>query len=400
MLSAANIAVANPPAPVADPPEPLVEPLVWLTHSEDTIDRVRLHWLAPAADTAGKSDQPPLATQLQVQFGNDRSWRTVAEASRLSAHVDVDRGTTQRPTHYRWSTDTQVGDAHVIAPIPERDLRIIVAANWQGFRSSDGWLDWEPHLVVSAGDLVGSIIPVGAKPDPTGLQRSPPKSVIDWLMTHRAVLGRVPFMAVSGNHDRQVRPRKDRSEDPPVYDISGTAFRRTFAMPDGGLWWSLDAPDFRLRLIGLDLHHTSDFGTAWQSGSDFDRDSPMAVFDRRKRIHAPEHVVTIYNEQHSAVARLADGFWRNQIASTDGVAISGFGHFAELARDRGITLVNTSLQGRGDVYANPNSQWIGRENNHVRISIDREGPMRVAICGTDGRVLKNVNVTPKDRATE
>jgi hypothetical protein len=78
-------------------------------------------------------------------------------------------------------------------------------------------------------------------------------------------------MPVLGNHVKVIRPRGDKPPDEPVYDISATAFRKFFDLPNDEWRWYFDVPDFDVRFVALDLNHISDLGTTWQSCHSYKR---------------------------------------------------------------------------------------------------------------------------------
>ncbi|RMG34684.1 MAG: hypothetical protein D6725_13790, partial [Planctomycetota bacterium] len=182
----------------------------------------------------------------------------------------------------------------------------------------------------------------------------------------------------------------------PVYDIEATAFRRAFALPDPGWMWSVDVPAFSLRFVALDLHHTRDIGTTWQSCHAYDAKSEQYRWYRRVTEQAANRrMVTLYNAQNNAVRGLAGGIWR-PLLKRNVLCVAGFGHFAERAEADGVTYLNTSLIGRGDRYPDPRSKFLASEDNYVLLTATRsaDGVRLVAsIKSLDGRVLDSVDVT-------
>jgi hypothetical protein len=54
----------------------------------------------------------------------------------------------------------------------------------------------------------------------------------------------------------------------------------------------------------------------------------------------------------------------------------------------GFPSYNTSLQGRGDRYPDPKSEFLAGEDNYLLLTFDREAKaMTAELKGLDGRVL-------------
>jgi hypothetical protein len=76
-------------------------------------------------------------------------------------------------------------------------------------------------------------------------------------------------------------------------------------------------------------------------------------------------------------------------------AIAGFGHFAERAEVNGLPCFNTSLQGRGDRYPDPDSVFLTSEDNYVLLTMDRVGRTMVAeLKSLRGAVLDRREIQP------
>jgi hypothetical protein len=243
----------------------------------------------------------------------------------------------------------------------------------------------QPHLLLTAGDNVpqlhqGAAVP----PDDTSAFLRLIEGAPDLFRS-------IPFLPVLGNHDRELRPRGATPPADAVYDIEALAFRRFFVLPGDRWKWTFDVPAFGLRFVALDLHHTSDFGSTWQTGHDFREGSgQLAWYSETIAASRQPFLVTIYNERHSTVRRLANGAWWPLIARSS-AAVTGFGYFAERAVVDGVPCVNTSVSGKGDRYPDPASAFLASEDNYVLLTLGAGGA-RLSIKGLDGETLDAVDL--------
>ncbi len=218
---------------------------------------------------------------------------------------------------------------------------------------------------------------------------SPPTIELAQLIDRYPELFRsTPFMPVLGNHDKEMRPRGTKPPEEPIYDIDATAFRQFFDLPDDEWKWHFDVPGFAVRFVALDLTHISDFGTTWQACHSFKKDSEQyRRYDRLMSVESHKFVVTLYNERNASMRAQERGAWRDMFRKGT-IAITGFGYYAELAEVDGFTYYNTSLSGKGDQYADPNSQFLKGEDSYILMTFTKN-PMKlvVEIKGLDGSVL-------------
>ncbi|MBI3461538.1 MAG: hypothetical protein HY000_00540 [Planctomycetes bacterium] len=131
-----------------------------------------------------------------------------------------------------------------------------------------------------------------------------------------------------------------------------------------------------------------DFGTTWQSCHSFKKEAEQYRWFQELTDESEQpFVVALYNEKHSTVRRLENGVW-GEVVAKGTVAISGFGHFAERAVVNGFPCYNTSLQGRGDCYADPDSKFLASEDNYVLLTFNRGAQtMRIELKDLGGKVL-------------
>jgi hypothetical protein len=135
--------------------------------------------------------------------------------------------------------------------------------------------------------------------------------------------------------------------------VEAKAFRRFFALPDEGWKWRFDLPAFGLRLLALDLSHTSDHGTTWQSNHDFLPGSPQFAWFRGQMENSDQpFLIPLYNEKHSTVRGLGGGAYARLLARSN-LVITGYGYFAERAEVGDTAFYNTSVSGTGTPYKDP-----------------------------------------------
>jgi hypothetical protein len=99
-------------------------------------------------------------------------------------------------------------------------------------------------------------------------------------------------------------------------------------------------------------------------------------------------VLSLINEKQSSLAGATKGLWHRQFIRGSAL-ISGFGYFAERAElDGGLPYFNTCLKGDGDVYKDPRSKFLAREDNYLLLTFKRGGDtMTVQFKNLKGDVL-------------
>ena len=254
-----------------------------------------------------------------------------------------------------------------------------VVANWHARPDLPGLRADDVHLLLSAGDNVPKLWPADGPPG---------RPFVELIRRYRELFATTLFMPISGNHDRETRPRGERFPAEPVYDLEAAAFRAVFALPGEETRWHLDVPGFDVRFVAADLHHTSDVGTTWQSCAPFGADAPqLREFQERVEGAPGRFVVSLYNEKHSTVRGLAGGAWRRALVKGT-LAVSGFGYFAERAEPGGFPCYTTSLGGRGAKYPDPESAFFASEDNYLLLTFRRGASELVAeLKALDGRSL-------------
>jgi hypothetical protein len=221
----------------------------------------------------------------------------------------------------------------------------------------------DPHLLLTAGDNVPSLHAKG---------REGVKAFSSLIDQAPELFRSVPFMPSLGNHDKEVRPRGPKPPADPVYDVDATAYHEFFALPGDEWKWHFDIPDFGLRLLALDIQHISDFGNTWQTCHAFDSGSEQFRWFRERMDETnASFIFSLMNEKQSSLNGVTKGLWHQQFVRGSAL-ISGFGYFAERAElDGGLPYFNTCLKGDGDVYKDPHSKFLAREDNYLLLTFKR-----------------------------
>ena len=341
---------------------------IWLTHPTGDASTLMVNWETAQPGPSRVAYGPTEA------LGQD----VTSDESATLHQVEIpfpDAGT----LYYRVSTGNRCSAIYPVKSYSGDALRIVAAADWQDRPRLDGLRKDDPHLLLSCGDMVSSITSLERPGD-----RSNTEPFAQLIDTYPALFARTPFMPVLGNHDRQLMYRLLQPPAEPIYDLEATAFRRFFPLPDPGRNWYLDIPAFDLRLIALDLSHTPDAGTTWQSCQDFGVDSAQLKWYRETMEASDQRfVITAYNEWHHLVGKIADGEWM-KIAKQGSAAVSGFGLFAERADFEGLPCFNTALK-TGDIYGNGGrTRFYQKAPSYLLLTIPREGPMVAEFKGLNG----------------
>lgn len=231
---------------------------VWLTHKSNDSNRVVVSW-----ETAEPGDSI-------VRYGLTEKYGAVEkiEENVTLHHVEIPLESKDVTYHYSVVTGRDSSPDAAFKGYPSDELRVAVVANWQGRPNLDVIRRDDVHLLMTAGDNVASIWRLGG----IGVKDSS-KPYGELIDAYPDLFRSVIFMPVLGNHDKEIRPRGDRPSDEPVYDVSATAFRSFFELPNEEWRWYFDVPDFDVRFVALDLNHISDLGTTWQSCHSYKRGS-------------------------------------------------------------------------------------------------------------------------------
>jgi hypothetical protein len=354
---------------------------LWLTHQTNDPSKLVVNW-----ETAQPGDSV-------VEFGDTPALGQSVKRDEALAlhHVEIPLARRDAPLHYRVRSGGQASAIHALQGYPANELRVAVFADAGYAKASWGEAvaREKPHLLISAGDHIPS------------LHRGQPVPVTDTTAfsqlvgRYPALFASTPWLPLLGNHDREIRPRGPKPPPEPVYDIEATAFREFFALPDDEWKWHFDMPDFGVRFVAVDLNHTQDQGTTWQTNQPFLPGSPQFEWYRNLMAASREpFLITLYNERNATVRGFAGGAWA-KIIGQGSLAITGFGYFAERAEVNGFTYYNTSVGGTGTPYPDPKSVFLKSEDNFILLTFRREPrALRVDLKNFRGEVLDRKTFTP------
>lgn len=358
---------------------------IWLTHQSNEPSKLVVNWhtAEPADSTVEFGPSSTLGQQVR------------RDESATLHHLEVPLSAAA-PLHFRVRSGAKASAIHEVQAYPRDELKVAVVADTGYAKSSWGEaVERErPHLLISAGDHIPSLHkgqPVAANDITAFLQ------LVD---RYPRLFARTPWMPLLGNHDREIRPRGPKPPPEPVYDVEATAFREFFALPGDEWKWHFDVPDFGVRFIALDLSHTQDQGTTWQTNHPFLAGSPQYEWYREMMASSRQpFLITLYNERNSAVRGFAGGEYGRMIGRGT-LAITGFGYYAERAEVDGVTYYNTSVGGKGTPYPDPKSAFLKSEDNFILMTFRRTPrELRVELRNFDGAVLDGKTFTPRAGST-
>lgn len=344
---------------------------LWLTHKSNDSGKIVVNWM---------SDQPGDSV---VHFGltDDYGETVQLKGDTTLHHVEIPVRQRDTVCHYSVSSGKQHSADATFKVYPTDVLRVGVVADWQGKPDLSALMKDDMHLLLTAGDNIARLW------DECGEgNKDCVKPYIDLIDAYPKLFRSTPIMPALGNHDREIRPRGAKPPVEPVYDVDATAFRRFFELPGDEWKWHFDLPEFDLRFVALDFNHISDFGTTWQTCHAFDENSDQFRWYEKLMERSPGFVVTLYNERNSNIRNKADGKW-HELFRRGTCSITGFGYFVERAEVDGFSYYNTSLNGRGNQYPDPQSKFLAGEDSYILLTVKNGGKMTVEIKNHKGEVL-------------
>lgn len=352
---------------------------VWLTHARNDVTRITVNW-----ETA-------LPAPSLVEYGSTASLGNQMASEKLVTlhHLEIPLDPRAASHHYRVRSGSDASAVHSFKGLSDQHLRVAIFADRGYARDRDltALLQADPHLLMTCGDNVASL-------HEPGLEGTRAFSAL--IDSAPDLFRRTPFMPVLGNHDRELTPRGPAPPAHAVYDVGAAAFLSFFPLPDEGWKWRLDLPAFGARFLALDASHTRDQGTTWQTSHPVTRGSPQHLWYARQvaQKDAP-FIVTLNNEQNSLMRGLDQGAWKPLFHQSSTV-ITGFGYFGERSEVDGFPYFNTCLKGDGDLYKDPHSAFVTREDNFILLTFTRGAqPLRVEIRDLHGRVLDTREIPPR-----
>jgi len=342
---------------------------VWLTHRTNDPAKLCVSWQTeePGDSVVHFGDTPDLG-------------KTERGAGNTALHqVEIPFGEGDTPLHYAVETKGQRSSVAAVKRYGGAELRAAVVADWGYARPDLSALRKDDvHLLLTAGDNVPSL---------HGKNREGLKAFAALIDSQADLFRTTPFMPILGNHDREIRPRGPKPPPEAVYDVGATAYREFFQLPDDEWKWRFDIPGFDVRFLALDLNHTQDQGTTWQTNHPFTRDSAQFGWyaqEMAKRDRA--FVITLQNERNGTMRSYEKGEWGRMFQQGSAV-ITGFGYFAERAEVNGFPYFNTAL-GAGAKYPDPQSKFFASEPGYVLLRFPRGGKtFTVDLKNLEGAVL-------------
>lgn len=344
---------------------------VWFSHRTNDTGHLVINWI---------SDEPGDSV---VRFGLTAEYSETVRVDEQTTlhHVEIPLKHTDTTYHYSVSSGDQQSADATFKAYPSETLKVAVVADWLGRPDLSAVLKEDVHLLLTAGDNIPDL---WSKCKPGTKDCVQPYA--DLITAYPELFRSTPFMPVLGNHDREIRPRGNQPPPEPVYDVEATAFRKFFELPDDEWKWHLDVAGFDLRLVALDLNHIQDLGTTWQTCHAYDENSEQFRWYRELMQKPPGFVVTVHNERNGNMRNQAKQQW-HQLFRRGTCCITGFGYFAERAEVDGFPYYNTSLNGRGARYPDPQSKFLAGEDGYILLTVQKAGDMTVEIKNLAGQVL-------------
>ncbi|MBT4822348.1 MAG: right-handed parallel beta-helix repeat-containing protein, partial [Lentisphaerae bacterium] len=150
-----------------------------------------------------------------------------------------------------------------------------------------------------------------------------------------------------------------------------------------------------VRFAALDLNHTSDMGTTWQTCHPFAPDTEQFEwFDRVTRMAEEPVFIAIQNEQNNAM-RHRKGW--GELFQRCNLVVTGFGYYAEFAEDGETAFYNTSVNGLGTPYKDGKSKFLASRNSYLLLTFRAGAPVMAELKTLDGEVLHRKEHEPRRR---
>lgn len=331
---------------------------VWLTHQSNDPSRIVVNW-----ETA---EPAPSVVYYGLTAKHDRV--ATAEGLATRHHVEIAIPEKDVVWHYSVGTGEHATKDATFKGYPVEELRVAIVGDW-GFapgRDLSALKKDDVHLLITAGDNVPSLHEKG---------KEGAKAFAALIDSEPELFRSTPFMPILGNHDKEVKPRGPKPPPEPVYDVSATAYREFFALPDDEWKWHFDILEFDVRFIATDIQHISDIGNTWQTCHPIDAQSEQFVWFRDLMGKSTQgYVFSLINEKQSSLAGATKGIWHEQFRKGSAL-VTGFGYFAERAElDGGLPYFNTCLKGDGSPYKDAKSQFFKSEDNYLLLSFKKGAP--------------------------
>lgn len=350
---------------------------IWLTHGVNDPSRITVNW---------ETEKPGPSSVL---FGRDQTLgQEIGSDDPVTLHhveITLDPET---PHHfYQVRSGADVSAIHSFKGYTGAAIRVGIFADRGYARDRDlsVLVKEDLHLLLTAGDNVASL-------HEKGLEGTKAFSAL--IDSQLDLFQSTPFMPVLGNHDREITPRGPKPPAHAVYDVDATAFRSFFPLPDEGWKWRFDLPNYGAGFLALDANHVGDAGTTWQTNQAVTRDSVQHRWYAAEvaRAEVP-FLITVNNEKNSSMRGYDGGTW-NALFRRSSAVITGFGYFGERAEVEGLPYFNTCLNGDGDLYKDPQSIFVTRQDNFLLLTFTKNAPtMTVEIKNLCGETLDLREIT-------
>lgn len=347
---------------------------IWLTHRKNEPSHLVINW---------QSAQPG-NSEVCFHAGEGKECRISVAGETTLHHVEIPLEEKDVIYHYKVSTGSEESMHHTFKAYPsgQKKLRVAVVGNWgySGTPDLSQLMKDDPHLLLTLGDNIPSLHGLCGEGANNCIQ--PFLKLID---SAPGLFQTTPFMSILGNHDKEIRKRGEKYPPLPVYDINATAYRDFFELPDDEWKWHFRIPDFNVCFIALDLNHTSDFGTTWQTCHDFHLGSEqMRWYSEIAKKNRGEKKITLQNEKNQTMRNQDDGMWAKLFRESSAV-VSGYGYFSECAEVDGFPYFNTSLKA-GDQYPDEFSRSIKAIDGYMLITLSKEGSI-IELKSLKGEIL-------------
>lgn len=345
---------------------------IWLTHKTNKPSHIVINW---ESSTPGNSEVS-FGTSVNYEYRINKSENVTIH------HIEVPLEQKNITYHYMVKTGGNKSKDYTFKGYPTDELRVAIVANWGGSKTDLSHLISDnPHLLLTCGDNVPNLYSVCGEGEKDCVE--PYLKLID---SAPEVFHSIPFMPILGNHDKQIRDRGTQLPKEAVYDTTASAFRKFMELPDDEWKWSFKIPDFDISFIALDLNHTSDLGTTYQSCHDYRINSDQFEwYSGMMNDHLNRFVLTLSNENNNRMRNAEHGEWGSLFEKGTAV-ISGFGYYSERAVVNNFPYFNTSLKA-GDKYPDSFSKILSAIDGYILLTFRKNSPMIVELKSLDGEII-------------
>ena len=348
---------------------------IWLTHDTEDPSSIVVNWQSAEPGTSAVYFQEANGPETMVENNGNN----------ILHHVRIPISSYNTTYHYRVKTGKQVSEKYTFKGYPSRgkELRAAVVGNWGYADAPDvsQILKDDPHVLLTLGDNVANLHVLCGEA-PTGDCIAP---YVELIRSYPELFRSIPFMPILGNHDKEIRPRGKKYPPLASYDTTAAIYRNFFALPGKEWVWKFNIPEHNVSFVALDLNHSKDLGTTWQSNRSYKANAEQFNWYKQVMKKDENFTITLYNDRNDMVRKLEDGKWREVIERGD-VAISGYGYFQERADENGFPYFTTSLQA-GDQYPDVASKFLKGVGGYVLLKFQGDGSYRIEMKTLEGEVI-------------